>query len=99
MPLIYHPDRNDLERFLGPTESELMSYLWECSSGRTLTQIAYYRANGRAKTTIQTILNKLVRKGLLTRSKEDSRHYRYAPVEPRAQWEARQLTAVQKSLE
>lgn len=99
MPLIYHPDRSDLERFLGPTESELMSYLWECSKGRTLTQIYYYRANGRAKTTVQTILNKLVRKGLLTRTKNGTEHFVYAPAEPRAQWEARQLEAVQKSLE
>lgn len=98
MPIIYHPDRDDLERFLGPTESELMSYLWQCSSGRTLAQIVYYRANGRATTTIQTILNKLVRKGLLTRTKREKEHYVYAPAEPRAVWEARQVAAVQQSL-
>lgn len=95
----YYPDRTGLERFLGPTESELMSYLWECAGGRTLTQVAYYRANGRAKTTIQTTLNRLVRKGLLVRSKTDSSHYRYTPVEPRDVWEARQLAVVQRSLE
>ena len=95
----YYPDRDGLERFLGPTEAALMSYLWSCCSPRTLTQICFYRANGRATTTIQTTLNRLVTKGLLTRSKADGEMYRYAPVEPRQAWEARQIAAVRESLD
>ena len=96
----YCPDKCGLERFgLGPTEAELMDYLWNCCSPRTLTQINYYRARGRATTTVQTTLNRLVKKGLLIRSKADGGHYRYAPVEPRAEWEARMIAAVRESLE
>ena len=95
----YYPDRDGLERFLGPTEAALMSYLWSCCSPRTLTQICFYRANGRATTTIQTTLNRLVTKGLLTRSKADGEMYRYAPIEPRQAWEARQIAAVRESLD
>ena len=95
----YYPDKDGLERFgLGPTESELMEYLWSCTAPRTLTQVCYYRANGRATTTVQTTLNRLVKKGLLTRSKADGGHYRYAPIEPRAEWEARMIAAVADSL-
>ena len=95
----YYPDRDGLERFLGPTEAALMSYLWSCCSPRTLTQICFYRANGRATTTIQTTLNRLVTKGLLTRSKADGEMYRYAPIEPRQAWEERQIAAVRDSLD
>ena len=95
----YYPDRDDLERFLGPTEAALMEYLWNCCSPRTLTQIVYYRANGRATTTIQTTLNRLVNKGLLIRSKAEGEMYRYAPIEPRQAWEERQIAAVRDSLD
>ena len=95
----YCPDRDGLERFgLGPTEAEFMDYMWSCTAPRTLTQVAYYRANGRKKTTCQTTLNRLVKKGLLTRTKPAGEHYRYAPVEPRAEWEARMVAAVVESL-
>lgn len=96
----FHPERAGLERYgLGPTEAALMDYLWSCTSGRTLAQICYYRSGGRATTTTQTTLNRLVRKGLLVRSKTDSSRYRYQPTEPREEWEARQLAAVQAALE
>ena len=94
----YNPEHDGLERFLGPTETEMMEYLWSCCNPRTLTQVCYYRANGRAKTTVQTTLNRLVKKGLLTRSKADGGHYRYAPIETRAEWEARMIAAVADSL-
>ena len=95
----YYPERDGLERFgLGPTEAELMDYLWSCTCPRTLAQIAYYRANGRAKNTIMTTLNRLVKKGLLTRTKLGTEHFRYAPVEPRTVWEARIIAAVKQSL-
>lgn len=98
--LHYRPDCGGLERYgLGPTEADLMDYLWSCTSGRTLTQICYYRADGRAVTTIQTTLNRLTRKGLLIRSKTGSAHYCYRPAEPRAVWEARQIAAVRAALE
>jgi predicted transcriptional regulator len=96
----YRPDRAGLERYgLGPTEAALMEYLWECTSGRTLSQVVYYRADGRATTTIQTTLNRLTRKGLLIRSKTDSSHYCYRPAEPRFEWEERQIAAVRAALE
>ncbi len=99
MMLKYYPERDGLERFgLGPTEAVIMEYLWSCTHSRTLTHICYYRADGRATTTIQTTLNRLVKKGLLSRSKADGGHYRYAPVETREQWEARQIAAVVDSL-
>ena len=94
----YRPDREGLERYgLGPTEAMLLDYLWSCTTPRTLAQIHYYRSGGRAKTTTQTTLNRLVKKGMLTRRKNG--HYVYAPAEPRAVWEARQLAAVRAALE
>jgi predicted transcriptional regulator len=96
----YRPHKDGLERYgLGPTEAALMEYLWDCTSGRTLSQVVYYRADGRATTTVQTTLNRLTRKGLLIRSKTDSSHYRYRPAETREVWEARQIAAVQAALE
>ena len=95
----YYPERDGLERFgLGPTEADIMDYLWNCTSARTLTQVFYYRHGGRAKTTIMTTLNRLVAKGLLIRSREGAHYSRYAPAEPRQQWEARIIAAVKQSL-
>lgn len=96
----YYPERDGLERYgLGPLEALLMDYLWSCNSPRTLAQIYYCRGSGRAKTTIQTTLFRLTRKGLLLFERPQHRDGRYSPTEPRAEWEARQLAAVQKSLE
>lgn len=95
--MIYRPDRTGLERFLGPTEAYYMAYLWSCRGGRTLRQIMECRSDGRAKTSVQTTLNRLARKGLLRRT-ETPRDYRYTPTEPREAWEARMVEIVRGSL-
>ena len=95
----YYPERDGLERFgLGPTEAIIMAHMWSCTRPRTLTQVCFYCADGRAVTTVQTTINRLVKKGLLTRTAPDGGHYRYAPVEPRQQWEDRIIEAVKESL-
>jgi predicted transcriptional regulator len=97
--MTYHPDRDGLERFgLGPREAAIMEYMWDCCTPRTLRHVCYYRSEGRAVTTVQTTLNRLVNKGLLKKVKDGREHYHYSPIEPRAVWEARQLAAVRESL-
>jgi len=94
----YDTDKTGIERFLGVREADVMAYLWDCCSPRSLAQVCYFHSGGKAKTTIQTTLNRLWRKGLLVRTggKQD---YRYYPAEPRDVWEARQLAIVRESLD
>lgn len=98
----FYPDKDGLERYgLGPTESLIMEYLWSCTSPRTLSQVYECRNGGRAKTTINTTLVRLTRKGLLVYERPTGYTYFgfYRPAEPRATWEARQLAAVRAALE
>ena len=97
--LRYYPEKEGIERWLGPLEGMLMEYLWSCTCPRTLAQIYYFRGEGRAKTTIQTTLWRLTKKGLLIFDRPHGRDGRYSPAEPRDVWEARMLAIVRASLE
>lgn len=71
---------------LGPLEEKIMSLIWDKSytTGRQVwndlkqeRQIAY--------TTVMTIMNRLVNKGVLSKSKLNGKTYEYKPSESRQQ--------------
>ncbi|MCD6249688.1 MAG: BlaI/MecI/CopY family transcriptional regulator [candidate division Zixibacteria bacterium] len=68
---------NRLGVFLGPTEAKLMELVWG-QTNLTVKSALFYldRDDRRAYTTIMTVLNRLVDKGLLTRAR-DGRNYVY----------------------
>lgn len=89
--------RQGLACWLGPTEAELMAYLWEQTGPRGLTRIHAATGQGRALTTTQTTLNRLCAKGLLTRT-GGAYSFVYAAAEPREAWEARQVAMLLSAL-
>ena len=82
----FNPHACGLAVFLGPTEEQLMNLLWERGtlSAKTIA-VLLGNENKRAYTTLTTVLDKLTRKGLLSRKKE-GRHFVYTPVSTREQF-------------
>lgn len=66
----FNPRGKGLEVFLGPTEARLMELAWERES-LTVKRALFLLGDDdeRAYTTIMTVLNRLVGKGLLRREK------------------------------
>src|ERR1700740_984339 len=82
---------------LGPLETELLCALWKRGNAtvRELLQDAYA---GAAYTTIMTTLDRLHKKGLLSRT-SDARPYRYFPRQTEGEYEGLRLaTAIQQVL-
>lgn len=80
----YFPNKDGLEKFLGSLEIVVMTGLW--AGKRTIRQIhsniIVTDQGDYAYTTIETVVSRLMRKGLITRKKENGVHY-YTPfVEP-----------------
>ena len=75
---------------LGRLETEVMETLWDKGSGRVQEVVA---ALGRplAYTTVMTTLDRLFKKGLLTRTKQD-RAYLYSVCLSRQDWERRRAS-------
>jgi len=95
--LRYYPQKEGLERWLGPLECLVMTYLWACPYGHTSRQV-YARCNGgRKQTTIQTTIHRLMLKGMLVM--DNSYPARYSPAEPRDVWETRMIELVRRSLD
>jgi len=69
-------------RVLTPLELEIMQVLWELGPC-TVSEVQPKLRAGFAYTTVQTMLNVLLRKGKVARSQE-GRAYRYRPVVSRA---------------
>jgi predicted transcriptional regulator len=76
MRRIFHPFRNPAGQ-LGPLEQRMLDALWARGSAtvRELVEDAY---RDLAYTTVMTTLDRLFKKGLLTRS-EEGRAFRYSP--------------------
>lgn len=76
MTRIFHLFRSS-SRQLGPLEQKMLEELWARGTAtvRELTQDGY---EGLAYTTLMTTLDRLFKKGLLTRS-EEGRAFRYTP--------------------
>ena len=68
------------ERLLPPLELEVMKVLWEVGEGTVgQVQIELRRLRPFAYTTVMTLLDRLAKKGAVTRHKQ-GRGYVYAPV-------------------
>ena len=70
---------------LGPLEILLMETLWRCGES-TVRDVADQLDRPLAYTTVMTTLDRLYKKGLLDRRKEQRAFY-YAPRYSRAEWE------------
>ncbi|HTS61525.1 MAG TPA: BlaI/MecI/CopY family transcriptional regulator [Candidatus Acidoferrales bacterium] len=70
---------------LGPLEILLMETLWRCGES-TVRDVADRLDRPLAYTTVMTTLDRLYKKGLLDRRKEQRAFY-YAPRYSRAEWE------------
>ena len=76
MNRIFHPFRS-ASRQLGPLEQRLLDWLWVRGSA-TVRELTEEACQELAYTTVMTTLDRLFKKGLLTRS-EEGRAFRYAP--------------------
>jgi predicted transcriptional regulator len=76
MMRIFHPFRS-LSRQLGPLEQRMLDGLWARGSA-TVRELVEGGCQDLAYTTVMTTLDRLFKKGLLTRSVE-GRAFRYAP--------------------
>jgi BlaI family penicillinase repressor len=76
MNRIFHPFR-DFSRQLGPLEQRLLDGLWTRGNA-TVRELLEGGCQDLAYTTVMTTLDRLFKKGLLTRS-EEGRAFRYAP--------------------
>nr|WP_296065979.1 BlaI/MecI/CopY family transcriptional regulator [uncultured Actinoplanes sp.] len=74
---------------LGDLEREVMTQLWESGESLTVRQVheRLNRDRDLAYTTVMTVLDRLAKKGVVTREKED-RAYRYAPAQTREEMTA-----------
>jgi predicted transcriptional regulator len=77
MKRIFHPFRSAAARQLGPLEQRLLDGLWDQGSS-TVRELLESGCPELAYTTVMTTLDRLYKKGLLTRS-EEGRAFRYAP--------------------
>jgi predicted transcriptional regulator len=76
MKRIFHPFRSS-SRQLGPLEQRMLDGLWARGSA-TVRELVEGGCQDLAYTTVMTTLDRLFKKGLLTRS-EEGRAFRYAP--------------------
>jgi predicted transcriptional regulator len=76
MKRIFHPFRGS-SRQLGPLEQRLLEALW-ANGDATVRDLVESGCDDLAYTTVMTTLDRLFKKGLLTRS-EEGRAFRYAP--------------------
>jgi BlaI family penicillinase repressor len=76
MNRFFHPFRNSTQQ-LGPLEQRMLEALWTRGDA-TVRELVDDHCEGLAYTTLMTTLDRLFKKGLLTR-KEDGRAFRYAP--------------------
>lgn len=83
--------------FLGPLEAELMEIAWERSEVTVKRARQLLRDSTSAYTTISTVLNRLVEKGLLTKSRDRNRSL-YAPTQPRSDFILSQVQLAVSSL-
>lgn len=76
MKRIFHPFRTSSQQ-LGPLEQRLLEALWARGSA-TVRDLVEAGCEDLAYTTVMTTLDRLFKKGLLTRS-EEGRAFRYVP--------------------
>jgi predicted transcriptional regulator len=78
--IIFRPENSGLHKFYGKLEAELLEIIWE--NGPMTVKRALFFAGHKQKyayTTVMTVMNHLVNKGILTREKV-SHSFLYSPV-------------------
>jgi predicted transcriptional regulator len=84
--------------FLGPTETRLMELAWRQPSLTVKSALSHLGPkSGLAYTTVMTVLNHLVDKGLLTRSR-DGRNFVYQAVIDRTAFIRSRITEIRACL-
>ena len=73
------PRRKSLDQQLTPLELEIMNVLWETGPANVQTVQGHIKDRELAYTTVQTMLNVLLRKGRVKRQLRD-RAYVYRPI-------------------
>ena len=76
MNRFFHPFRTSTQQ-LGPLEQRMLDILWARNNG-TVRELIGESCEDLAYTTVMTTLDRLYKKGLLTRT-EEGRAFRYAP--------------------
>ena len=76
MGISFKPDNARMEKILGPLEKELMGILWRADKALTGREIfeALRQSRRVAYTTVLTVLERLVPKGLVNKDKVDGRY-------------------------
>lgn len=90
-------DRSGMARWFGELEAGILEALWTMGEGTVATVSAQMEAP-QQYTTIQTVLNRLVDKGVLRRTGKIGGAYVYQPVEDRATFLAHASREVVASL-
>ena len=81
-------------RAAGELEAEVLTALWAVDTSLTAGEVQAHLDADLAATTIITILNRLVDKGMVERTRADGeRAYRYAPTRERAEHAADRMYA------
>ncbi len=78
----YKLDRSGMARLFGELEASIMEALWELGDG-TVARVSTHLEAAQQYTTIQTVMNRLVDKGVLARSGRIGGAVVYRPVEAR----------------
>ncbi len=74
---------------LGPLEAEVMDVLWNCAEGN-VRDVIHHLGRALAYTTVMTTLDRLYKKGLLSRRKSE-RAFIYVPRMSRQEWEQKRV--------
>ncbi len=84
--ITFRPSRSGLEMFWGKLEAKLLEIIW-ANDPVTVKRVHYFacKDDNYAYTTIMTIMNRLVGKGILSRTKE-GHSFSYSPVMTREQF-------------
>jgi predicted transcriptional regulator len=80
---------------LGELEAEIMDVMWSAPAPMTVRNVLDSRVDARplAYTTVMTVMDRLFRKGWLTRKRE-GRSYLYQPAVSRSVFAARRMTDI-----
>ncbi|MBI4302465.1 MAG: BlaI/MecI/CopY family transcriptional regulator [Chloroflexi bacterium] len=84
-PAKFLPHRSGLAKVLGPREAEIMEIVWSQGTATVGEVQARLLGSQPAYTTVMTIMGRLVRKGLLRRSKQGGL-YSYSATVGRGEW-------------
>lgn len=99
LPFYFDPYATGLAVFMGRTEAVVMDLIWKHKRLTVKRALTLVKASPKpAYTTLMTIFNRLVKKGLLARSK-DGRHFVYEPTVTRERFIKERLAIIRRATE